>query len=86
MVNNFKKAVSVAKIGMKYYISFHLIPLLLRLRKCKDFNQAVKLLSKAAMEYVRSVLFMVFLVAGMKCGQCMAIKTGYPWRGKSLLT
>ena len=26
----------VGKIGMKYYVSFHLIPLILRLRKCKD--------------------------------------------------
>jgi len=26
----------VGKTGMKYYVSFHLIPLILRLRKCKD--------------------------------------------------
>ena len=30
------KLANVGKVGIKYYVSFHMIPLVLRLRKCKD--------------------------------------------------
>lgn len=46
-LDQLKKALSVAKIGMKYYVSFHLIPLVLRLRKCKDKEQLFKLMGKS---------------------------------------
>jgi hypothetical protein len=79
--SNLKKSVLVAAVGYKYYVSFHLIPLLLRLRKCKSSEEVFKLLRKTSIEYVRSVLFMVFLVVGMKMGQCLSTNTNTPFLG-----
>lgn len=73
--------VKVARVGMKYYVSFHLIPLILRLRKCKSKEELVKLLGKSLVEYIRSVLFITFLVTGMKTGQCLTVNTGTPYMG-----
>ena len=84
-VDLLRKGAAIGKVGMKYYISFHLIPLLLRLRKCKDMNQVGKLFGKTVIEYIRSVLFMIFLVGGMKVGQCVTNHSEYPYLGKDML-
>ena len=76
----------VGKIGMKYYVSFHLIPLVLRLRKCKDREQVIKLLGKTGVEYVRSILFMIFLVTGMKAGLCFTTQNRISFLGTYQLT
>ena len=81
IVESVGMGVRVAKDGMKYYISFHLIPFLLRLRKCKDAEQVFKLVRKTSVEYIRSVLFMVFLVTGMKAGQCLTVHERIPFLG-----
>ena len=80
------KSFSIAKTGMKYYIPFHLMPLLLRLRKCKSMKQVSQLLGKSAIEYIRSILFMVFLVVGMKVGQCGTVHARVPYRCTFIMT
>ena len=70
---NILKGLQIGRVGLKYYIPFHLVPFLLRLRKCKDLPEFCKLLGRTSVEYMRSVLFMVSLVVGMKVGRCMSI-------------
>jgi hypothetical protein len=66
-------------VGWKYYIPFHLIPLFLRLRKCKDAEEVIKLLRKTSIEYSKSVLFMMLLVSGMKLGLCTTTRNRIPF-------
>ena len=46
----------------------------------------VKLILKTGVEYVRSVLFMMFLVLGMKIGRCLSIHGRVPYLGTSFIS
>ena len=77
-----KKLITVCKIGFKYYLLFHLIPLLLRLKKCKEGKKMLIILLKAIKEYIKSVLFMAFLVGGVKGSLCLSNYTKITLNGK----
>lgn len=76
------KTTTVFKLGIKYYLPFHLIPLILRLKKCKEGRKMAIILLRTAYEYVKSVLFMAFLVGGVKSVQCMYNNASIPLDGK----
>ena len=81
VVDYFRKTADVGKISLKYYVSFHMIPMLLRLRKCKDRKGLFLIIQKTVVEYIRSVLFMAFLVSGVKAGLCTSINLRVPFEG-----
>lgn len=66
-----RKLAIVSKIGLKYYLPFHLFPLLIRLRKAKNTSEVVTVISKRLFYYAKSILFMAFLVAGTKAALCV---------------
>ena len=68
----FLKLATVCKIGARYYIVFHLLPLLIRLKKCKNGEERVKTVAKTTASYGMSVLFMGLLVGGLKASLCVA--------------
>lgn len=65
-----RKLVVVSKIGIKYYLPFHLFPLLMRLRKAKDTSEVLTVLAKRLFHYTKSIIFMALLVAGTKGALC----------------
>jgi hypothetical protein len=70
-----KKMVTVSKLGCKYYLLFHFIPFLLRMRQVKTAKMLVKTIKQTVISYVRSVLFMVVLVGMSKAELCLRSKT-----------
>ena len=44
-----------------------------------------KLIQKTTVEYIRSVLFIVFLVSGMKFAQCTSTQVGVPFLSISVV-
>lgn len=73
---------TVCKIGMKYYVLFHLVPLVLRLRKQRTQRDRLRVALKTLYEYTRSVLFMGFLVSLTKRGLCINDQHGGNMNGK----
>lgn len=65
-----KKTIEVARLGFKYYLTFHLVPLILRLRKSDTRESSLRIIKRALVEYCKSVMFMIFLVGGSKAGLC----------------
>ena len=60
----------VCKIGMKYYVLFHLIPLMLKLRNARHSTEMRNNILKSTVYYGRSIMFMGMLVAITKSGLC----------------
>ena len=58
------------KVTSKYYVMFHIIPLVLRLRKVKDIKSVPKLVAQSCFEYVKSCCFLSFLVGLLRAGLC----------------
>ena len=67
----FIKLHETGKVASKYYIFFHLIPLVLRLRKVKKVEDLPKIILSSTKEYARSILFMSFLVGLLRAGLCV---------------
>lgn len=59
------------KVASKYYIFFHLIPLIIRLKKLKNIKDLPSIVGTTFYEYSRSVLFMAFLVGLLRAGLCI---------------
>jgi zona occludens toxin (predicted ATPase) len=66
---------AVSKLGIKYYLPFHLFPLLFRLYKAKNPKEAIDTILKRAFYYSKSVLFMAILVAVTKGSLCFCSST-----------
>ena len=64
------KVGKVCKIGMKYYVLFHLIPLLIKLRNARHSTEMRNNVLKSTVYYGRSIMFMGMLVAITKSGLC----------------
>ena len=65
------KLATTGKVASKYYVLFHLIPFVLRLRKCKKASEIPRVIMDVLYEYGRSVLFMSFLVGLLRAGLCV---------------
>jgi hypothetical protein len=66
-----KKLIDTGKVASKYYIFFHAIPLIIKLRKAKDMKNALNYISKSAYEYIKSLCFMAFLVGLLRGVMCL---------------
>ena len=66
----FIKLMDTGKVASKYYVMFHIIPLMLRLRKVKDIKTVPKLVAQSCFEYVKSCCFLSFLVGLLRAGLC----------------
>ena len=66
----FIKLFDVGKVTSKYYIMFHIIPLILRIRKVKEPKKIPRLVAKTAYEYIKSCCFLSFLVGLLRAGLC----------------
>lgn len=69
---------------MKYYVLFHMVPLVLRLKKQKSAKDRLRVTGKTLYEYIRSVLFMGFLVALTKRGLCINDQNGGTFNGNTI--
>jgi len=58
------------KQASKYYVLFHAIPLILRLRRVKGLKPAINNIVNAFYDYVKSLCFMAFLVALLRGAMC----------------
>ena len=58
------------KTVTKFYILFHLIPYLLKLRKVIQENRFISSTTKTILNFVGSLLFMAHLVCGLKATLC----------------
>lgn len=58
------------KVGAKYYVLFHTFPLLLKLKKTKNLQDLVRVVREVGLNYLKSVLFMAFLVGLLRGGLC----------------
>jgi succinate dehydrogenase/fumarate reductase cytochrome b subunit len=76
-----RKLVTVCGVGVKYYVFFHLIPLVLRIKKSKTRQETSKAVLRTLYEYVKSVLFMGFLVAFTKGALCIKNQVSAPFDG-----
>ena len=64
------KLLATGRVALKYYLLFHAVPMLTRLRKCKTLGDAAKAVRSTALEYLKSTLFLSVLVGlerGMLC-------------------
>lgn len=66
-----QKLVDTGKVACKYYVLFHIVPFVLRLKKIKDRKKALRVFTKSIYEYVRSICFMAFLVGTLRAGLCI---------------
>lgn len=64
------KLVDTGRVASKFYILLHAIPLLLKLRKAKDWRSVLKMIASSSYYYARSVFFMSFLVALLRGAMC----------------
>lgn len=67
----FQKLIDTGRVGSRYYLMFHLIPFLLRVRKVQNLKDLVVLMAKTATEYAKSLLFISFLVGTLRGGICL---------------
>ena len=67
----FIKLAHTSKAASKYYIFFHLIPLVIRLKKLKNIKDLPKAIGTTVVDYSKSVLFMAFLVGLLRAGLCI---------------
>ena len=67
----FLKLVDTGKVASKYYVMFHMIPLLLRMRRLKDTKNLPQIVWKSFYDYVKSCLFLAFLVGLQRGGLCI---------------
>ena len=72
----FIKLATVCKIGVKYYVFFHIIPFLLRLRRCQKSEDYRRVILKTLKDYVKSIFFMGFLVTNSKGALCVNNRLG----------
>ncbi len=66
----FRKLLDVGKVGAKYYVFFHAIPLLLKLKKAKSLVEVALVIKNVGFSYFKSLLFMAFLVGLLRGGLC----------------
>ena len=65
-----KKLIDTGKVASKYYIFFHAIPLIIKLRKVKDLRGAFNYITNSCYEYIKSLCFMAFLVGLLRGAMC----------------
>lgn len=65
------KLLATGKVSFKYYLIFHAIPLVMRMRKCRNITQALKALTSTAIDYLKSILFLSFLVGLERGSLCL---------------
>ena len=66
----FVKLLDVGKVASKYYVMFHVIPLILRVKKAKDPRKVPGLAVGTFYEYTKSCCFISFLVGLLRAGLC----------------
>jgi len=57
----------------KFYVFFHLVPFMLKLRKNLKQGKLSKSFQKALQKYIRSILFIAHLVGGLKLLLCSSV-------------
>lgn len=62
---------TVCKLGLRYYVLFHLIPYILRIKKAKDNKKRLSITLKMLSDYLKSILFMGSLVSVTKGTLCL---------------
>jgi hypothetical protein len=73
----FQKLIDTGAVSCKYYVVFHVVPMVLRLRKAKNIKHGLKILGKSMYEYFRSICFMAFLVGLLRGGLCVNWNQSY---------
>lgn len=79
----FRKLGTVCNIGVKYYVFFHFLPLVLRVKKGKTRQDKIKAVLRTLYEYVKSILFMGSLVSLTKGALCIKNSLSIPFHGYS---
>lgn len=79
----FRKLGTVCKIGVKYYVFFHFLPLVLRVKKGKTRQDKIKAVLRTLYEYFKSILFMGSLVSLTKGALCIKNSLSIPIHGYS---
>ena len=62
---------TVFKSVSKFYLVFHLIPLMFKLKKIIREKRVLVTLSKTILQYMGSLIFMTHLVCGIKSSMCV---------------
>jgi di/tricarboxylate transporter len=79
-----RKVLTVCRIGVKYYIFFHIVPLILRIKKARSPHEKGRVALRTLIEYCKSILFMGFLVGLSKGALCIKNNLSLPFDGTCL--